>query len=102
MVGILVEIGNMGGTIYATLQDLSNMRVDFSVPEQQIGALALGGPVTVTTEVGNYSATGGHHSIEPRVDASLHDPGRAGGEPVRRSHPASSWSRPHRCRRRKA
>src|SRR5690606_27604521 len=58
------------GTIYATLQDLSNMRVDFSVPEQQIEALALGGPVTVATEVGNFSATGRIIAIEPRVDAS--------------------------------
>lgn len=67
-----IEIGQyvVPGTIYATLQDLSNMRVDFSVPEQQIEALALGGPVTVATEVGNFSATGRIIAIEPRVDAS--------------------------------
>ena len=73
MIGIpQIEIGQyvVPGTIYATLQDLSNMRVDFSVPEQQIGALALDGPVTVTTEVGNFSATGRIIAIEPRVDAN--------------------------------
>ncbi|NGM47199.1 efflux RND transporter periplasmic adaptor subunit [Rhodobacter sp. SGA-6-6] len=67
-----IEIGQyvVAGTIYATLQDLSNMRVDFSVPEQQIEALALGGPVTVATEVGSFSATGRIIAIEPRVDAN--------------------------------
>ena len=67
-----IEVGQYvaAGTIYATLQDLTRMRVDFSVPEQQIAALALGGPVTVTTEVGNFSATGRIMAIEPRVDAN--------------------------------
>lgn len=73
MIGIpQIEVGQyvVAGTIYATLQDLSNMRVDFSVPEQQIEALALGGPVTVATEVGGFSATGRIIAIEPRVDAN--------------------------------
>ena len=30
------------GTVYATLQDLDNMRVDFSVPEQQIRLVEMG------------------------------------------------------------
>ena len=65
-----VEIGQYvtPGQIYATLQDLSRMRVDFSVPEQQIAALALGGVVSVTSEVGGYSASGRITGIEPRVD----------------------------------
>lgn len=58
------------GTIYATLQDLDGMRVDFSVPEQQIGALQLDRPVTVSTEVGDFSATGRIIGIEPQVDAN--------------------------------
>ena len=67
-----IEIGQyvVAGTIYATLQDLSNMRVDFSVPEQQIETLKLGGPVTVATEVGSFSADGRIIAIEPRVDAN--------------------------------
>ncbi|MCB5411397.1 efflux RND transporter periplasmic adaptor subunit [Pseudogemmobacter faecipullorum] len=65
-----VEIGQYvsPGQIYATLQDLSRMRVDFSVPEQQIAALALGGSVSVASEVGGYRATGRITGIEPRVD----------------------------------
>lgn len=67
-----IEVGQyvVAGTIYATLQDLTRMRVDFSVPEQQIGALSLGGPLTVTTEVGGFSATGRIIAIEPRVDSN--------------------------------
>lgn len=67
-----VDVGEyvMVGAIYATLQDLTQMRVDFSVPEQQIGVLVLNGPLTVTTEVGDFSATGRIIAIEPRVDAN--------------------------------
>lgn len=67
-----IEVGQYvtPGTIFATLQDLSNMRVDFAVPEQQIADLNLGGPVTVNSEVGGFSATGTIIAIEPRVDAN--------------------------------
>ena len=67
-----IEVGQyvQPGTIYATLQDLTQMNVDFSVPEQQIGVLSLGGPLTVATEVGDFSATGKIIAIEPRVDAN--------------------------------
>ncbi|GGE18030.1 membrane fusion protein, multidrug efflux system [Gemmobacter megaterium] len=65
-----VEVGQYvtPGAIYATLQDLSRMRVDFSVPEQQIANLIMGGAVTVASEVGGYSAEGRITGIEPRVD----------------------------------
>ena len=56
------------GTTYATLQDLSRMRVDFAVPEQQMGLLSLDRPVTIKTEVGDFSADGHIIAIEPRVD----------------------------------
>jgi membrane fusion protein (multidrug efflux system) len=56
------------GTPYATLQDLDRMRVDFAVPEQQLGLLALQQAVTVTSEVGGFSAEGRIIAIEPRVD----------------------------------
>ncbi|WP_225026840.1 efflux RND transporter periplasmic adaptor subunit [Xinfangfangia pollutisoli] len=67
-----IEVGQYvgAGTVVATLQDLSRMRVDFSVPEQQITTLALGGPVTVTSEVGSFSATGRIIAIEPQIDAN--------------------------------
>lgn len=67
-----VEEGQYGtvGMVYATLQDLDRMRVDFSVPEQQIGALELGRMVSVSTEVGDFSAEGRIIGIEPQVDAN--------------------------------
>jgi len=67
-----VEIGEYvtPGMIYATLQDLDQMRVDFSVPEQQISALKLGRTVTISTDVGDYRAEGKITGIEPQVDAS--------------------------------
>jgi membrane fusion protein (multidrug efflux system) len=65
-----IEVGQYvtPGTIFATLQDLSRMRVDFAVPEQQISALVLGRNITVATEVGDLSAKGRIIAIEPRVD----------------------------------
>ncbi len=65
-----IEVGQWvsPGTIYATLQDLTTLRVDFSVPEQQIASVALGGAVAVTSEVGDFSATGRIIGIEPQVD----------------------------------
>lgn len=71
MIGIpRIEIGQYvtPGTVYATLQDLTRMRVDFSVPEQQIDTLTLGGGVTVNTTVGDLSAEGRIIAIEPKVD----------------------------------
>lgn len=56
------------GTVYATLQDLDNMRVDFSVPEQQIRLIAIGMPVTLTTEVGDTTLRGEITAMEPRID----------------------------------
>ena len=44
------------------------MRVDFTVPEQQIAALELGRQITVATEVGDLSAEGRIIAIEPRID----------------------------------
>ena len=60
------------------------MRVDFSVPEQDIRLIAIGMPVTVSTEVGNTQLTGHISAIEPRIDpnsrlvtvrAEVDDPG---------------------------
>ena len=56
------------GTVYATLQDLDNMRVDFAVPEQQVRLVAMGMPVTLTTEVGSTTLRGLITAIEPRID----------------------------------
>ena len=56
------------GTIYATLQDLDSMRVDFSLPEQEAGIVKIGMAVTVSSEVGGVTATGKVTGIEPKID----------------------------------
>jgi membrane fusion protein (multidrug efflux system) len=65
-----IEIGAYvtTGTVYATLQDVDKIRVDFSVPEQQIRLIKIGMPLTATTEVGDTSARGKIVAIEPRID----------------------------------
>ena len=71
MIGIpRVEVGQyvVPGTIYATLQDLDRMYVDFTVPEQQLFSLELGREVGVRTEVGAFDAAGRIIAIEPQVD----------------------------------
>lgn len=83
-----VDVGEyvVPGTVYATLQDLDNMRVDFSVPEQEIRLVQNGMPVTVSTEVGNTTLQGSISAIEPRIDpnsrlvtirAEVDDPGHS-------------------------
>lgn len=44
------------------------MYVDFTVPEQQLSVIALDQAVSVTTEVGAFSAEGRIIAIEPQVD----------------------------------
>jgi membrane fusion protein (multidrug efflux system) len=56
------------GTVYATLQDLDYMRVDFSLPEQESGIVKIGMPVTMSSEVGGVTARGEIVGIEPRID----------------------------------
>ena len=65
-----IEIGQFvtAGTTYATLQDRSQLRVDFSLSEQQAGMVSTGLPVTVTSEVGDLTLTGTVVGIEPKID----------------------------------
>lgn len=65
-----VDVGGYvtAGTVYATLQDLDAMRVDFALPEQQISRIRPDMPVTATSEVGDYRASGKITGIEPKVD----------------------------------
>ena len=56
------------GEIYATLQNLDEMQAEFTIPEQQIGDLAIGMELTAKTEVGNLEFSGKIIAIEPRVD----------------------------------
>lgn len=65
-----IDVGQYlpAGTVYATLQDLDAMRVDFSVPEQEIRLIRNGLPVTASTEVGTTNLKGQVIGIEPRID----------------------------------
>lgn len=66
-----IEVGQYVsvGTVYATLQDLTRMRVDFDVPEQDIAQIKRGGPITVSTEIGSLTLPGTITAIEPKIDA---------------------------------
>ena len=65
-----IEVGAyvQPGTVYATLQDVDTLRVDFSIPEQQIRLIEVGMPLTASTEVDGSTATGTIVAIEPRID----------------------------------
>jgi len=56
------------GTIVATLQDLSTMRVDFSLPEQDLPRLSVGQEIEVRIEGLDEAFTGELTGIDPRVD----------------------------------
>ncbi len=56
------------GTVVATLQDLKTVRADFSVPEQQLGLLKIGGPVRFGLTADKLDFNGAITGIEPKVD----------------------------------
>ncbi|MFC7704799.1 efflux RND transporter periplasmic adaptor subunit [Plastorhodobacter daqingensis] len=56
------------GTVVATLQDLETMRVDFSMPEQQLPYLAIGQALHVRIEGLDHNFDGRITGINPRVD----------------------------------
>lgn len=56
------------GTIVATLQDLSTMRVDFSLPEQDLPRLRVGQKIEVRIEGLDEGFEGQLTGIDPRVD----------------------------------
>lgn len=57
----------VAGTEIATLQDLEMLRVDFSLPEQELPQIDIGQPVDVASEASSR-ATGYITGIEPRID----------------------------------
>lgn len=67
-----VELGQyiQPGTAVATLQNLDTMRVDFSVPEQQLGNLSIGQQVTFGLDGDAEGFSGKISGIEPQVDAT--------------------------------
>lgn len=58
------------GTSVVTLQDLDTMRVDFSVPEQQLPLLKIGQTVRLGTGGGDMPFAGSVRGIDPKIDSS--------------------------------
>ncbi len=58
------------GTIVATLQDLSVLRADFTVPEQELARLRIGQEVEATLTDQDVALTGTIVGIDPRVNAA--------------------------------
>ena len=55
-------------TVIATLQNLDTMKVNFTVPEQQLGALKIGQSVQFGMESGNLPYKGAITGIDPKID----------------------------------
>ena len=58
------------GTAVVTLQDLDTMRVDFSVPEQQLPLLKIGQTVRLGIGGGEMPFAGTIRGIDPKIDPS--------------------------------
>jgi RND family efflux transporter, MFP subunit len=58
------------GVSVVTLQDLKTMRADFTVPEQQLGQLAIGQKVRLAVEGDGDGFSGKIVGIDPKVDPS--------------------------------
>jgi len=56
------------GTVIASFQDLSSMKVDFTVPEQRAAEVKLGQEVRIGTTEGNLPFKGHVIGKDPRVD----------------------------------
>ncbi len=67
-----IELGQyiQPGGVVATLQNLDTMRVDFSIPEQQLGNLSIGQQVTLGLDGAAEGFDGKIAGIEPKVDAT--------------------------------
>ncbi|WP_404925519.1 efflux RND transporter periplasmic adaptor subunit [Mesorhizobium sp. ORM16] len=58
------------GTAVVTLQDLDTMRVDFTVPEQQLPLLKIGQTVRLGLSGGDMPFAGTIRGIDPKIDPS--------------------------------
>ncbi len=58
------------GTAIATLQDLSKMRVDFTVPEQELPNIKLGQPVSLGLDANHLDFQGAITGIDPKIDST--------------------------------
>lgn len=58
------------GTVVATLQNVDTMRVDFTVPEQELKNLSIGQDVEIGASVVEYPFKGKIIGIDPKIDPS--------------------------------
>ena len=65
-----VEVGQyvQPGTIIATLQQLTTMRADFTVPEQQLGDISIGQPASFGLTEDEFKYKGRITGIDPKID----------------------------------
>ncbi|UCI08742.1 efflux RND transporter periplasmic adaptor subunit [Mesorhizobium sp. B1-1-8] len=56
------------GNSVVTLQDLDTMRVDFTVPEQQLPELKIGQTIRLGTSLSDMSFAGSIRGIDPKID----------------------------------
>ncbi|MBN8999428.1 MAG: efflux RND transporter periplasmic adaptor subunit [Rhizobiales bacterium] len=67
-----VDVGQyvQPGTLIATLQDLETMKVNFTVPEQQLSSLSIGQSAKFGLNENNLNFTGQISGIDPKIDPS--------------------------------
>ncbi len=67
-----VDIGQYvsPGTVAVTLQDLENLRVDFSLPEQRLSDLKAGQPIRIGIVEDDLPISGMITGIDPKIDPS--------------------------------
>lgn len=65
-----VDIGQFmaPGTVVATLQNVDTMRVDFTVPEQELKNLSMGQEVQIGASAEDYAFKGKIIGIDPKID----------------------------------
>ncbi|WP_246680172.1 efflux RND transporter periplasmic adaptor subunit [Mesorhizobium sp. B2-8-9] len=56
------------GNAVVTIQDLGTMRVDFTVPEQQLPLLKIGQTIKLGTNLADMSFAGSIRGIDPKID----------------------------------
>ncbi|MCX5517676.1 efflux RND transporter periplasmic adaptor subunit [Kaistia defluvii] len=57
-------------TVVATLQNLDRIKVNFSVPEQELGSLKIGQPVRFGLKEDDLNFSGTITGIDPKIDAA--------------------------------
>ena len=65
-----VDIGQFmaPGNVVSTLQNVDTMRVDFSVPEQELKNLSMGQEVKIGASAADYAFSGKIIGIDPKID----------------------------------